>query len=44
MVKRKSIIYTQTIFQRPHFQFDIVGLIENVKLEKDKGLLGVKMA
>jgi len=26
--------YTQTNFQRPHFQFDTVGLIDHVKLWK----------
>jgi len=26
------IIYTQTNFQRPHFQFDTVWLIEHVQL------------
>jgi len=29
---KDSRLYTQTIFQRPHFQFDTVWLIDHAKL------------
>jgi len=30
--KDQNMKYTQTHYQRPHFQIDTVGLIDNVKL------------